>query len=737
MPRRLFLIAVLLGCTPLSAVVTVGPERPLTSSVPAPVTAVDPRIASNGAGYLVAWSGGVSTFVLPLARDGSRLVPRAVAIDPPSSSHKRVADVATDGADYVVVTISPDGVTTTALSVDSAPHVVAQTRVADPPSPPNDDQRAWIAFGGDRYLLVYTRHPAVLGVFLDRRGAPISPPFVIEENQTSPAVSVGSNGETFLIAERGVTGPTSTIAISKDGTVMSRHAFADDRMEVNLARRALIFTGRKYVFVWSEEVGDQWSIKAAPLTATGVPERDVTLLAASPTGSPSLARAAVATSTGAVVFIEHAWQMTAVRIDADGEAIDDQPSVVIAQPSRLFSAIFDAAWNGSSLFGVWSRITNVSLFSGTLDISHVTSGAYLAEADPAEGIVAVAAAGHVQLLVWSELGSLHATRLFDGSPAGEALSLSDGPRQGTAAVASDGTDFLVVWQEILDLSPGLNVRMRIIRRDGASPVVPIASGSFDAPFVIWTGSEYLVTWTRPLLTREGAPDQELMALRVGRSGELLETEPRHITAGSNFTTGYARIAKTDHGLVAVFQHGTPTLYRYASPFMKYDIFAAPISAAGEFTDAPVALTNDPDHSIVITDFAASPGGALAIAWKSIPLDYHDRTTTAAAVFDAGYQPLRTFDFAPAFCWSGGSFSASWASDQVYVGRYSADGREAMLPIAMTSGADPKASPHPVAIENGALLTYTRPLPKMSGADSPRIVGRTILDVPRRRAVRQR
>ena len=79
---------------------------------------------------------------------------------------------------------------------------------------------------------------------------------------------------------------------------------------------------------------------------------------------------------------------------------------------------------------------------------------------------------------------------------------------------------------------------------------------------------------------------------------------------------------------------------------------------------------------------------------------------------------------------------SWLADELYVLRYSRNGKAISGPIALTADAAAKELQR-IGSAPGGFIAYTRTLPQASGSDAQRLVGRMVLDVDRRRAVTPR
>jgi hypothetical protein len=725
MPRSLVLLVFALLSFPVFSSVEITPERVLMLPTIDRATGT-PLIASNGNGYLVVWSGRLSTFVLPLDDRGRPARDRAVPIAGPAD--RLVIDIASDGTNYLVVIGTPAGIST--LAVDASANVIATSYVAPLDAASASILFAHVAWNGEEYLLAWAAMKQLVGIRLDRGGHPIGQPFMIAEDRVDPDFAIASNGRDFLIATLAGS-RLQTIVVTASGNVAAPRDIVAGRAFV--AYPALAFTGSAYVLMWADRDGDRGMLNEAALSVDAVPIGPVTVVATAEPHLLTLAPALARTADGVTALFRIETRVWALRIDTPGNPTGAAAAVLEVSPGQLTNIRIRAASNGREVFAAWAE-EGQFVYGSAIDAARLQRGTPLARSALQEFVVATGSAGRMQLVLWcttspfGQYGPMRATRLIDGVPDGDPVTVADEPAIGS--ITTDGTDFLVTWWD------PARTRGRIVPASGLpGPVIDFGQHGTSAT-AAWTGRHYLVLWTELTYSGESGFTQRLSAVRVSGSGEVLDSVPRTMTAAPGFNTADAHVLRTRAGLVAVFLHGLNTIFR-GYPVLAHDVYLARISDDENFAGTPVQLTNTEDSESAI-EAAVDADGNLLITWLQWPLDYHFEPSSHAAMVDSGFRVVRQFDFGTsrqrrAVAGSGHSFFMSWYEptvDRIALARYSPAGDALPVEPWLSAGGTPFLSP----IANGVFAAYARPLPEENGGDAPRIVTRMIYDLEKRRSV---
>jgi hypothetical protein len=683
---------------------------------------------------------------MPLSPAGAALLDKPLLVDAHSSNFMSVTDIGTNGIDYVIVAATVSAIRT--HHVDPSGKVLSSAEVRTA----RTAVQAHIAWRENRFLLVYAdgSDGPIVGVFLDRTGKPQPERFTISDSGRSQQIAIASDGRDFLVAissadvrtpDNSVRGRVYTVAIGGDGSVGVMNTIGGTT-DAFIFGRALTYTGRTYALVWNDRAEGFHGANEVPLDATGQPTHGATVMEVG-----GIAQCIRATADGAVAFIGERNSIRAMRFDVNGEPVDSEPAEVFRTPE---GGVVDAASSDSDVVAVWGQretapsfIPLSIVYGARVDFSRTQSGASLAQAAVDESLVAVATADRIQLLLYVvhrplQTRTLYARRFIGGVAIEEPiLILEPLYADPTASIATNGSDFLIV---LSDYSGRIVARLL---RNG-SPVsseIDLGRGT-ESPFAIWSGKHYLVVWTefneRPAA---GALYERLLATRISALGDVLDAEPRVITASPGFDTAYARIVATPRGLVALFAHGVPMSPCFGTrTVLRYDVYAARMTSDGDFVGEPIPIAMNASRNI-LGDVAVNPAGEIFLNWIEQALQCPVTQTAHAAVIGLDLAVQRTVDFPTpqhrTVAWSGTAFVSTWTADQVYVQPYSHWGEALSEPIALTDTDAVKGVSLIASIPGGVFVSYTRPLPEESGSDAQRVEGRTILDVHRRRAVSPR
>ena len=251
---RVFLI--LAAALPLFAGF-VGPEYPLSPPLVdvAPDGAGAPRIASNGSGFLLAWTNYRGTRLARLDETGALLDQ-----DPRDVPLMWVRAVASDGRDYLIAAW---------CGTEEKPrfcflHVDARTRdVTTRGSVEAVDVS--IASNGRGYLAVFeTADHAIDAVPLNADGSFAGPAYAIAAFQDEARVA--SNGDQYFVAFVSLFRQVTGVLVSESGVVGERQ-----RLHGGFPYAAVDVAsdGDGFAVVWGEQTSQRATIKAANITGAG------------------------------------------------------------------------------------------------------------------------------------------------------------------------------------------------------------------------------------------------------------------------------------------------------------------------------------------------------------------------------------------------------------------------------------------------------------------------------------
>ena len=441
-------------------------------------------------------------------------------------SHGRIAS---DGDGFLVVFGNSGNVNGTRVSrnrksIDAVPLVIAGT--ADFEFEPE------IAFGRDRYFVVWLWDDGLRGRFVMPDGT-MSPPIEIPaEDAATPEVAF--NGEVFLVVWS-VPGPRETrgAIVGLDGTVRKLVDLGQGgfhRPQVTAA------DGAFYVAAY------QWQTQDVALTKVAgdgsIVSKDVVIadvenvsnfvlgthgdevVIAWNSGYPSATAPIKGVIGGEPFVFGQGWLRTIVS-DADGAvlvyAIDNEYARRIGSndtyllPQKLPSAVLDGASNGTDVV----LVTSVYRDGGDLYLQSVGRGEIelLTRAPRHQHSPEIAAAGELDLVIWSEQSAL---RMVVVGPEGAGTPVDIVTNAAPFiphAVASNGSEWLVIWGE-----NGAYAGARVTRDGELLEKFVVARDVMGFGLdVAWDGSAYVVVFLRGRIGR-GSYITNVYATRVSPGG---------------------------------------------------------------------------------------------------------------------------------------------------------------------------------------------------------------------------
>ena len=300
-----------------------------------------------------------------------------------------------------------------------------------------------------------------------------------------------------------------------------------------------------------------------------------------------------------------ASQLFGFRVSPTTRAVVNPQGDLIASTAdgstaNLFPSI---AFDGTKYLVVWGKTDAVGL--RTIHAATVSTGGVVLSEFPittaplgvpgfpgndSNPIVALGAGGR-SLVVWTRGLTLQedvfgSVVLPDGtvSPAFPIATLVNS--QLASGVAFDGTNYLVVWNHVVDtlripLADG-QIFGRRVTRDGtlldgtaSSPGIAISTGSFasQSASVAFSGSTYLVTWGVNSFT--SLQPNGIFAARVSKDGVRLDGAPENLDVRVGGSP-VLQLLYTDPVVASVGARGLIAWINSSQSFDPKDILAAPV-----------------------------------------------------------------------------------------------------------------------------------------------------------------
>jgi hypothetical protein len=359
---------------------------------------------------------------------------------------------------------------------------------------------------------------------LDADGDAIAPDLAFASGATGP-IGVAAAHDVYLVVwvEKG---RLMRSAIRNDGRTMSAAAtlITIDSDRFAIGRRSIASDGENFLVSWRSGT----AVHAMLVSRDGAVLREpATIGFWEYTDAPQVAwngrQFVVAIETR---DLEGAADIIAVRVNAQGEPAGE-PQSVADGPQLQYRP--DVATTTRSVLAVWGEFANCyeAGFGGIMARTIEPLGA-IVNASRGVGVreaPAAADAGDITLVTWVERGALRHLRaaLLPSQTQIEIPATSYA--QETPAAGTNGDSFLVVWPELQsDCTTSLSAA--IVDREGhVASVRTLANDAHPKtrPAIAWNGSEYVVVWER-------AVEAQLVALRIAADGTPIDSLPIALTA---------------------------------------------------------------------------------------------------------------------------------------------------------------------------------------------------------------
>ncbi len=511
-----------------------------------------PSVASDGDGFLVAWSDGRAgvadddVYGAIVDGDGNVAAPDGFPISE-ATSYQTAPDVTSNGTDYFVVwSDHRDGNNDVyGARVTSAGDVLDDEGIPIA-SGTNGESEPGVASDGTDYFVAWTVDDVdgsdIYGTRVTSDGDVDVPGGYAIATETNPAhgVRIASNGEDYLLAWTDYRhapwhdGNDDFVwyidvygaRVSGDGDVVDPDGLLLSVGTSTESSPSVASNGTDYLVVWQDyRAATSHDVYGVRVGANGVP---VTPSGFAISSASERQRLPVVATNGTDYFVvwrdnrngETEHDVYGARVTSSGEVLDPNGIALCVVPG--WQDLPTVASNGAGYLVVWSdwRDDDADIYgafvTGDGEVSHENGlGLVTAGADQAQP--EVASNGSDYLLVWSDGRSGGGATAWDiygtvvsavgavSHPSGFAIA-AGASYENSAAVASGGTDYFVTWSDGRNGvdSDVYGVRVAAVGSViGSEVAIATASGHQFRPAVVADGATYFVAWSD---RRAGNPD---------------------------------------------------------------------------------------------------------------------------------------------------------------------------------------------------------------------------------------
>jgi hypothetical protein len=613
-----------------------------------------PSVASDGAGFLVAWedgrNGSRDIYGARMAADGSVLDALGIAVYASAYDQEHPA-VAFDGTNYLVVwedgrngsrdiygaRVAVDGSVLDAVSIQVNTWSY-------------DQQYPAVAFDGANYLVVwednrngsrdvYGARVGVDGAVFDAGGIAISTAAFDQVD-----LSLAFDGTNYLVAwedNRNSSRDIYGTRVAVDGSVLDALGIAISTLAHDEWSASVAFDGTNYMVVRQDDSFGFADIYGARLAVDGS-ALDTEAISIS-TAAYNQRRPGVAYDGTNYMVVWHDgrpggdpyyWDIYGARVTADGALIDTSGIAICAVPlSQKYPVV---AFNGTDYVVVWQDDrsgTSSDIYGARVAVDGSLldpDGVAISTASYDQRFPAISFDGTNCLVVWEDErngGSwdIYGTRVaVDGSvvdPSGFAVCtvIAD---QYYPAVAFDGNDYLVVWHDFRASADadiyGARVAVDGSLLDPSGISISTATDGQYVPAVAFNKTSYLVVWHDE---RSGGA-YDIYGARVRVDGTLLDPGGIEISTavGNQYS---AAVAFNGTDCLVVWEDGRTGAFdifgtRVDTAGLVLDVVGMPISTASRDQLFP-ALAFGPSCSCLITyeSFMSPPVYNTYRVWGNI------------------------------------------------------------------------------------------------------------------------
>jgi hypothetical protein len=435
--KLLMLGSLVLSLSSFAAVLSFGPEVPLSQTGPqiisSATSASSPAIATNGDGFLAAWSDSRDQqgfYATRVDADGH-------IIDQPSFfvSAGQGPTASTGIGRDTLLAVAPC-YAIDLFRIDENRNVVASAHI---PTPIHCWDNVSIATNGNTVVVVYTQQGSGVGdpvtSNFGERGAAVLDAslnvkyeFPINASESLAAAAVASNGTGFAMVTAGPSPAATVTQLDASGTIMSSHSFV---LPNNVNSLAIASNGDEYLALAGGPVlaAQRINAEGSPIDAANV----VHVAVLRPVSGPRLTwDGAEYIATYEPAPLSSPALSAAVRLDAGAQVLGEQS---LGGDSRADVAIRD----GRAAVLTTGVSVNAQILS-TANLAALTPPTAVSTSAAAQSTPKLVDANGTLTYFWREGGSLKAK-----IESGNEVKLVDSVG-GEYSAGFDGTNYVVVWQ---------------------------------------------------------------------------------------------------------------------------------------------------------------------------------------------------------------------------------------------------------------------------------------------------
>lgn len=690
-----------------------------------PVRANNPRVATNGSGFLAVWldmRANGNVYATRLDKSGKVLDPT----DIPLLDTAGLPAVASDGTNYLVA-ISSNDISAVRVAADGT--VGERKHIG---SSGNVSSTVDIASNGDNYLAVWLPGFAAI---LDADGNTIAGPFRIDGIKNFEHIVVASNGHDYLVAgvSDDVLFPVLAIPVTSRGVVGTPQQLFTS----HLSDIAIASNGSDYLIASARDNSVRMMYVGADGTPIGSELDQIS------SGEVFTPRVAWNGSQYVIGYIESGQLQTALRFVGITPFFGtlQAGASVGSMTVDSFAAPFDLVGSGEFLV-VWSGAngTYVTVASAAdLTFQHELSGSILASAPAEQFSPQIISNGPTTIAVWregySELkGALLAS---DGSPLSDPLDIGSASGPGDYHMAFAGTTFLVTWIDNGDLYARrftstlqpIDLNPLLVQQNVASTSFALAASDKAA----------LVAWSAP--NPPGFYENDVFGALIQTDGASMTATPISI-AVFPFDDSDPSVSWNGKEFLVAWAHAlapTPTVLSPVPPYVPTEIAAIRISPAGQLWDStPIVVETGLGGRT--TTATASNGRDFFVAWGDstgiVGTLVSTNGAVAGSVTEVSSDPASVFSMSLAP--DGAAYIALWSTQVSYqttiyfrvIGNNG--GTSAIMSLPVIERVPSVGGPSLALTPAGILIAYDRVATEPQFAGVSRVFTRTVLSPPSRR-----
>jgi hypothetical protein len=328
--------------------------------------------------------------------------------------------------------------------------------------------------------------------------------------------------------------------VSSDGMVLDPASLNITSQDLSERGPHLCWTGETFLSVW--EAGSYtvpWEITGVRIDTLGRIKDWPPLVFSTACHAQMNANSSWSGSSYMTIW-EEDGDLKGIRIDQYGNILDSAGIDICADSQQQGEP--DIVWGGESFLAVWEELQDSSfdILGTRIDSTGVVlnTTALPLSVEPAtdQRYPSVASDGSNYLVVWQNMleptGSYHNIKGIRISPSGEpvdpqAFSISSGDKGSCPDVAFGDSKYLVVWEDVyfFDIYGAL---VDVIGGTKSQFGIRVASGIQENPVVASDGSAFLVVWEDYGMHW---PNADILATRVSSAGVVLD--PGYLALSTN------------------------------------------------------------------------------------------------------------------------------------------------------------------------------------------------------------